>query len=583
MPKVWNLGNTTVRNPNRIEEGLKLFSDEFQGSIHGSEAEARFWNRLVEEGIVISSNTEQAWGGRKWRNVLVKLGFATDSGYKINKQSFTPHDLATQHPELGLEGLDYEITPSGNHLLDASSSIGAVHDVYLRQLVRHEIPSPIEGNFPPGRLKPFVLILQILAKLREANQPGLTKLETGIFLQLFRCHTEELVDSLVERIVSYRRERDLITDQAGKKRLDNRLLFISGEEGEIAPTSLTDYADTTFRYSQMSGVVASQGLRLVLREDKIEIIDAILHSEPVFQAQSDPLGYLADFYQGTALPTDNVQFAHREIHRLQSIIQSYRVIPRISEDDISNLTDIHGVELARYTLLDQIGTLKEEQFAIDQSSPSAINEILGYLDALNNPRRRTELIITDPPSYLEWAIWRSFLAIDNFRNTIQSSRRFTIDDDLLPRNHAPGGGSDMVFEFDQFILAVEVTLIGSSVQLVKEGEPVKRHIADLRITYPDKDIYGLFIAPYIDNNIAEAFRIGVWYRDENEEYVNVVPMTLGGFKQIISVLLKSRFSPVDLKFLLDRCLTHRNIKAPEWKRQIETEAEKWMLQVNTPT
>jgi len=34
MPKVWNLGNTTVRNPNRIEEGLKLFSDEFQGRVH---------------------------------------------------------------------------------------------------------------------------------------------------------------------------------------------------------------------------------------------------------------------------------------------------------------------------------------------------------------------------------------------------------------------------------------------------------------------------------------------------------------------------------------------------------------------
>jgi len=41
MPKVWNIGNTTIRNPNRIELGLRLFAEEFQGNVHGPKAEER--------------------------------------------------------------------------------------------------------------------------------------------------------------------------------------------------------------------------------------------------------------------------------------------------------------------------------------------------------------------------------------------------------------------------------------------------------------------------------------------------------------------------------------------------------------
>ena len=42
MPNVWNIGNTTVRNPKRIENALKVFlSEGFSGNAKGSEQEAR--------------------------------------------------------------------------------------------------------------------------------------------------------------------------------------------------------------------------------------------------------------------------------------------------------------------------------------------------------------------------------------------------------------------------------------------------------------------------------------------------------------------------------------------------------------
>ena len=98
MPKVWNLGNTTIRNPNRIELGLRLFAEEFQGNVHGPKAEERFAKRLIEEEIVDSSGSESEWLARKWRSVFVKLGFATDQKYVLGNETILINDMAKKCP-----------------------------------------------------------------------------------------------------------------------------------------------------------------------------------------------------------------------------------------------------------------------------------------------------------------------------------------------------------------------------------------------------------------------------------------------------------------------------------------------------
>ncbi len=75
----------------------------------------------------------------------------------------------------------------------------------------------------------------------------------------------------------------------------------------------------------------------------------------------------------------------------------------------------------------------------------------------------------------------------------------------------------MIFEFDDFVIAVEVTLTAGSRQEAVEGEPVRRHIADLVDHYKrqEKPVFGLFIANKIDTNTAETFRSGSWYRGDD--------------------------------------------------------------------
>ena len=138
---VWNLGNTTLRNPNRIARGLRLFADEFQGKVYGLKEEAEFAVRLAEEGIVETEGKNDAWFGRKWRSAFVKLGFATDKDVRIHGKNVGAREFPENLPELQLRGLPYELTPVGRRLLDASAgdSSAAIEDVYLRQLAMLEL------------------------------------------------------------------------------------------------------------------------------------------------------------------------------------------------------------------------------------------------------------------------------------------------------------------------------------------------------------------------------------------------------------------------------------------------------------
>ena len=575
MLEVWNFGNTTVRNPNRIEIGLKLFANEFQGRLTGDDAEINFANRLIEEDVVSSESEgdKAAWLARKWRSVLTKLGFATNKNYRLGQHRFTPRNLADIKPELNLQGFNYELTPSGNNLLRADS-LAAIHDVYLRQLLAHEVPNPIESNFSDGMMKPFIFLLQVLHKLHSIDEPGLTKIEVSIFIQPFINHTQDAVNNITSSIIEFRQTRANLNSHREKREFENNFLQdrVNQFDRPIQPDTMLAYADTTFRYSSMTGLVSYNRDRLKLKEERLDIINNILDTEPNFLAQQSPFEYLLKFYRGSILPTDDLSFSQREIVRLREQILQRGEEPRgvLPEDD----AEISELERIRYDLLEQLGWLDEANFADDQSSEDAILEIIDYLERLASGRRNID--IDHPPSYLEWAVWRGFLAFDHIINPIHETRGFSLDENLLPRNTAPGGRPDMLFEFQDFVLAVEVTLTSSSRQLVAEGESVRRHVADIKEQI-NKDIYCLFIAPDIDNNTAETFRIGIWYRGDVEDYLNIVPIQITEFINVISLLQSSPVDPSQLRQLFDRCLAYRNSKAPQWKRIISETTNSWRL------
>ena len=49
---IWLVGNTGLRNPNRIQDGFKVFAGSpYVGNLHGKENELGFMNYLNEKGM----------------------------------------------------------------------------------------------------------------------------------------------------------------------------------------------------------------------------------------------------------------------------------------------------------------------------------------------------------------------------------------------------------------------------------------------------------------------------------------------------------------------------------------------------
>ena len=107
------------------------------------------------------------------------------------------------------------------------------------------------------------------------------------------------------------------------------------------------------------------------------------------------------------------------------------------------------------------------------------------------PKRNSDL--SDVPLMFEWNTWRAMTMLDG--GNIKANLKF--DDFGNPMSTAQGNMADIVCNYDDFDLIVEVTTSSGQKQYEMEGEPVSRHLGKLK-KETGRETYGLFIAPTIN-------------------------------------------------------------------------------------
>ena len=110
---IWLVGNTGLRNPNRIQDGFKVFAGSpYVGNLHGKENEIGFMNYLNEKGIIQNEDGKDESGShaRKWRLMFAKNGFIYP---QVKKKDEIQEDL----------GLLDDITPFGRSFLKADTYV----------------------------------------------------------------------------------------------------------------------------------------------------------------------------------------------------------------------------------------------------------------------------------------------------------------------------------------------------------------------------------------------------------------------------------------------------------------------------
>lgn len=547
---IWHFGNTSVRSPFRLRDGLiALSKSSLQGDLHGREQEIAFRDLLGDNGIVTLGHDSTYSVSRKWRSALDKMGFIYP---KITKHmGFIQSDL----------GDVATITPNGWRLIKTESFSGW-QECFLRSLAAFYIQAN-DIYFSPLRFTLHVMI-SLEATCGESK---LNMIEFSLFVQLENrvSHVKETVSNILD----FRKQRSSVEK---KRDFDRKYTDSLACELKCQSQTLKDYGDLNFRYLKATGLVQSKGHGIALAQSKRILISKLICDTGL---PENDFTRLKSISNGAALPLDEKDNAllilEDQVNKLKELNVSYNLSDKI-------LDTPQDIAVVRHDVEEIFSQLEEIQFASLQSTQS--EEISAFMELLCSRKNQMTLsngdVVKIPrgeaPAYFEWVVWRVFLAINSLVNQPWEARKFKIDQDFLPVFTAPGNGPDLVFEFDDMVLIVEVTLTSSSRQEAAEGEPVRRHVAKYAEDFSEsgKLVFGLFIAVKIDTNTANTFRLGEWYlQDDRKIDLHIVPIVLKDFiniwksaKDDKSVLLPK------IKELLRDCRMFSNKDAPEWKQKI---------------
>lgn len=550
--KIWLVGNTGLRNPNRIQEGLAVYAKSaFVGKLHSRDNEIGFMNLLNKEGIIQNESGKDESGShaRKWRLMFAKNGYIYP---QVNKKDGNQDDLGAMD----------DITPFGRTFLKADT-FPAVQECFLRAMSVEQFEMPNKITY----FSPLRWMLAIMLELEKRT--GSTEM-SRIEFALWGHTTNPSYDlsEVVDHILDLRQRR---AKAPAKRTFDKNEIKERGKHYDKKADNFLDYSDMNMRYLRISGMFQRKGRGIMIVPAKHLLAEKLAKET----ATSEPL---IDAYKqlcsGAPLPTDNIDVAKTLLEDLKKQMKERHIVYDISDLPLDTPAEIN---IARQRLEDTLAKTDEIQYANDQCNQW--QEIADYMSLLikgggklvYDEDNAIEIPKDETPAYFEWTLWRAALAIDHMVNKPYEVRGFRLDSDFLPVTAAGGGKGDLYCEFEDFMILTEVTMSTSSRQEAMEGEPVRRHVSDAVLNY-NKPVYGLFLAIRIDTNTAETFRHGIWYaKGDVKQRLDIVPLSLEQFRRhFVSMFEGKQARPEHLRDLILQCEMERdNLEAPAWMRYID--------------
>lgn len=550
----FEFGNTTVRSGARLRDGLIAISlSGKEGSLRERAGDMALIDLLVSNEVIEFHGEDTYSVGRKWRAALCKMGLLFDN-------------YDSHQDEIGR--IDF-ITPNGKRLIDAES-IAAQQESFLRAIAAMQLSYngrsyKVGPGFSP--LKHIVNILLAIEKATGSSQ--ISFIEFASFAQFEPSKSS--YEEIVKAISVHRASRD---QAENKKKYDTATLEAAVlRNGRVALSSYIDYADENIRYLKATGCFSSLGKGIAIAPSKYDFLKELIST---IREQSSVIEYWLNATTGSELPTDNISVAARSLETLQ-VEATKRGIPF---KEVAIAGDVGTLNNSRYDLEELIALNQELDYAHEQRNQ--VDEILQYLSVLLPRDTRPDGLVTDidveiprgeGPAYLEWAVWRAFLAINKLKNPPFESRKFKVDRDFLPTNHAPGNGPDLVFEFASYVLVVEVTLLTSDRQATAEQVGVRRHVYEIAKNAKDKPVYCLFLAPSIKNETARDFRKASYEEDDGSELdLTIIPITISTFMHTFNSLLKEEEPNSQIfQTLIDKCagFASESTSTTEWMATVE--------------
>lgn len=508
---------TSPRTPAKMIPEIGLLNTHFSGQQWNTETQIAFMDLLKEENFF--------------------------NGEGTNDPAFSARDRINRAPKaLGFVVLSpaIQLTPAGEELVNT----GRKEEIFLRQLLKFQVPSPYHKpsvNSAKFWVKPYLELLRLVRHF------GSLKFDELMIFGLQLVDFREF-DTIVKKINQFRIAK--ARNEGNYKKF--RAEYIKRELKEIYRSDITsgntrtrqtkvssienflntkssnmrDYADACIRYLRATAIVniSQLGKSISIIPEKVQEVDYFLQNTdraPCFIDNEDQYVLYLGNSKLPALFTDNRELLEQRIRT------EFPQVQISASATLMELKDIFVDELEK----------RKNQLITDQ-----VTEIKDYRQYEEISSTFDQIIaksLYDSPLMLEWNTWRAMTMLDGGK--IKANLKF--DDFGNPMSTAQGNMADIVCDYKDFGLTVEVTMQGGQKQYETEGEPVTRHLAKFKREI-EKPAYCLFIAPNINDSCKAHFyalhKINIQFYGGTS---TIVPLPLSVFRKMVEDSYNANYLP----------------------------------------
>lgn len=504
------------------------------------------------------------------------------NGQGLKDPAFSARDRINRAPKtLGFVTLlpTINLTSAGTNLVNSKRK----EEIFLRQILKFQVPSPyhrLSEEAASFWVKPYLELFRLIRHL------GSVKFDELMFFGLQLVDYKKF-DKIVQKInefrvaraqnkIGYKKFRKEYLDKELREIYQNNIITGNTKTRETndvtiakflktKASNMRDYADACFRYLRATGLVniSHIGKSISILPEKNQEVDYFLkhiNRNPVFiDNEEQYINYLGNA-ELPILFSDN-----RELLK-QRISSEFPKIQTNNRMSLQQLKDIFADELEKrkeQILAEQISLIKN--YHLFDTINSTFEQILNNSGSLY-----------DIPLMLEWNTWRAMTMLDG--GNIKANLKF--DDFGNPMSTAQGNMADIVCNYGDFNLTVEVTMQSGQRQFEAEGESVGRHLAKLK-RETNKPAYCLFIAPNINEScIAYFYGLSKIKIDFYGGASTIVPLPLSVFLKMVEDSYKANYipEPKHVQHFFERSneLANSTNNEKDWYNEIIQKALNWL-------
>lgn len=264
--------------------------------------------------------------------------------------------------------------------------------------------------------------------------------------------------------------------------------------------SIVEYSDTLMRILRVTGIISFKNGLVQLRNKDVWL--TLLKKEKMKHAIFGVC--TEEEYEEYENGRESIFYKHSTIEEILDL-DAEEVRENVKKVNEEYLT--HGEEDVRSVLSTSLNT----EFVNYIESEYPLERLMKILSMFSDRKNDNEIkkeVQSDAsiPTIYEYIIGMCWYHISSKTYNVLESFNLTLNADFIPETHAGGGQGDIIVEYKDEVVQLEVTLMNKQAQKRAEWEPVLRHAVNLSIDAAPKEVTTIFIADELDYNTINIWR-----------------------------------------------------------------------------